>query len=110
MTAQEISRLVQEGADKRLGDVVGRSLSILVSHHKRTCYPTGCNCKHCCSISEYSELKIALHHTRKRMRYLDPCRSRDKAKLDELRNYESLLIQRIGEMKACNVLLLQEVL
>lgn len=72
MTPAQILKLVQEGADARLGETVEKLLLILKYHHTHQCWRKECSCEYCRFINgEYVTEKLALHALKKNFNRLD---------------------------------------
>jgi hypothetical protein len=72
MTPKEILKLVQEGADARLGETVEKLLLILKYRHTHQCWRKECSCEYCRFINgEYVSEKLALHALKKKENILE---------------------------------------
>ena len=72
VTPKEILKLVQEGADARLGETVEKLLLILKYRHTHQCWRKECSCEYCRFINgEYVSEKLALHALKKNFNRLD---------------------------------------
>ena len=72
MTAQEISKQVQEQADARFGDTIERLLSILRTKHTHQCWRRECDCEYCQFINgQYVDAKLNLHRIKKRINFYE---------------------------------------
>ena len=72
MTPAEILKLVQEGADARLGETVEKLLLILKYRHTHQCWRKECSCEYCRFINgEYVTEKLALHALKKKFNIIE---------------------------------------
>jgi len=72
MTPNEILKLVQEGADARLGETVEKLLLILRYRHTHQCWRKECSCEYCRFINgQYVTEKLLLHGLKKKENILE---------------------------------------
>jgi hypothetical protein len=72
VTPQQISKRVQEGADARFGDTIGRLLLTLRYRHTHQSWRKECYCEYCQFINgQYMTEKMALHQLKKKIRFYE---------------------------------------
>ena len=72
MTARQIAKRIQDGADARFGDVIERLLLSLRQKHTHQCWHKECGCDYCRFINgPYVDEKLRLHAMKKRLRHYE---------------------------------------
>ena len=72
MTARQIAKRVQDEADARFGDTIGRLLLLLRQRHAHQCWRKECFCDYCQFINgQYVDEIMRLHAMKKRLRYYE---------------------------------------
>ena len=72
MDLAEIRMRVKAESDARFGETIEKMLLILRYRHTHQCWRKECSCDYCRFINgQYVNTKLALHHTKKRIRFYE---------------------------------------